>query len=108
MSWGDTECVDRIEILDTGELFVGLEGEGKPDYQYVYREAAGVYWEPMLKGFKSTELKEGTPAQWFLHIVEVVRMGVGVKLLLRDSIQWKGISEQEKALIESHTDIATD
>ena len=108
MSWGETEYIDRIEILGTGELFVGLEGEGKANYQYVYREAAGVYWEPTLKGFKSTELKGWTPAQWFSHIVEVVRMGVGIELLLRDYIQWKGISEEEKALIESHADIASD
>jgi hypothetical protein len=108
MSWGETEYIDRIEILDTGEFFLGLEGEGKPDYQFVYREASGVYWEPILKGFKSTALKEWRPSEWFSHMVDIVRIGVGVELVLCDSIQWRGISEEEKALIESHADIATD
>lgn len=99
MHWGETEYINRIEILDTGELFLGLEGQGKGMYQYVYREAAGVYWDPTLKGFKSTELREWTPSQWFVHMVEIVRIGVGVRLVLRDAIQWNGISESEKAAI---------
>ncbi len=104
MSWGETEYINRIEILDSGELFLGLEGQGKAEYQYVYREAAGVYWEATLKGFRSTELKEWTPSQWFLHMIDIFRMGVGVELVLRDSIQWKGITDQDKAAIESHAD----
>ena len=101
MSWDktETEYIDRIEILDSGELFLGIEGEGKGMYQYVYREAAGVYWEPTLKGFKSTELKNWTPSQWFFHMVDIVSEGVGVSLVLRDSIQWKGISDLDKAAI---------
>ena len=102
MSWGETEYINRIEILETGELFLGLEGKGKADYQYVYREAAGVYWDPKLRGFKSTELKEWTPAQWFLHMIDIVRMGVGVELVFGESIQWKGITDQDKAVIVAH------
>ena len=92
-----TEYINRIEILDSGELFLGIEGEGKAMYQYVYREAAGVYWEPALKGFKSTELKDWTPSQWFFHMLDIVRIGLGVNLVLSESIQWKGLSDQDKA-----------
>jgi hypothetical protein len=93
------EYINRIEILDSGELFLGIEGEGKAMYQYIYREAAGVCWEPTLKGFKSTELKDWSPSQWFFHIVAIARMGIGVSLVLRESIQWKGLSDQEMAAI---------
>ena len=68
-------------------------------YQYVYREAAGVYWDPKLKGFKSTELKDWTPSKWFVRIIEIARIGVGVDLILRDSIRWNGISDLEKETI---------
>lgn len=99
MWWDRTEYINRIEILDSGELFLGIEGEGKGMYQYVYREGAGVYWEPTLKGFKSTELKNWTPSQWFFHIVDIAREGVGVSLVLREPIKWKGISDLDKAAI---------
>ncbi|MDM7921189.1 MAG: hypothetical protein QUS14_02725 [Pyrinomonadaceae bacterium] len=96
MSWDKTEYINRIEILDSGELFLGIESEGNEMYQYVYREAAGVYWDPILKGFKSTDLKDWTPSKWFFHIVEIAQIGVGVNLILRDSIRWKGIPDLDK------------
>jgi len=68
-------------------------------YQHVYREGAGVYWDPTLKGFKSTELKDWTPPKWFLHIIAIARSGVGVDLILRDSIRWKNISDLDKEMI---------
>lgn len=101
MNWGGTEYIDRIGILDSGELFLGIESDGNPAYQYVYREAAGVYWDQTLKGFKSTELKEWSAAQWFVHIIDIVRTGIGANLVLRDSIQWNGISERDRATIRS-------
>jgi hypothetical protein len=99
MSCDKTEYINRIEILDSGELFLGIESQGKDMYQYVYREAAGVYWDPKLKGFKSTELKDWTPSKWFVRIIEIARIGVGVDLILRDSIRWNGISDLEKETI---------
>jgi hypothetical protein len=100
MNWGKTEYINRIFLLETGELFVGIAGDGNSYYQFVYREAAGVYWDPTLKGFKSTELKGWTPSQWFAHIVHIVRMGIGVQLAFCDPIEWNGISVHEKAAIE--------
>lgn len=99
MGWGGTETIDRIEILDSGELFLGLDGKGKSEYQYVYREAAGVYWDPDRRGFKSTELKEWKPSDWFSHIVQIVRSGIGVELRLGESLRWNNISENEKKKI---------
>lgn len=99
MSWEKKEFINRIEILGSGELLLGIEGEGKAMYQYVYREAAGVYWDPVLKGFKSTELKSWTPSQWYFHMIDIVRMGLGVTLIRRDSIHWNRLTDEEKAII---------
>lgn len=92
------ETINRIEILPSGELFLGLEGDGKGSYQYIYREGHGVYWEPVLKGFKSTDMKEWSASQWFTHIIKAAQ-DVGIQLVLSEGVNWENISETEKTLI---------
>ena len=96
----DTETISRIEVLDTGELLLGLEGKGKSEYQYVYREAAGVYWDPAKSGFKSTLMSEWSCSMWFSHIVSVVHSGLGLKLVLAKSVSWRNIPDQQRLEIE--------
>ncbi len=86
-------------MLDTGELLLGLESQGKPMYQYVYREAAGVYWDEIRHGFKSTPMKDWSAPKWFSQIVAVVRSGLGVELSLGENITWRNIPEQQQAEI---------
>jgi hypothetical protein len=100
MNAENREFIDRLEILDTGELLVGLSGVGNPAYQYVYRAAAGVYWEPTLIGFKSTPIKEWSASRWFSHIVSVVRSEIGIELILADAVSWGRLSETDKVEIE--------
>ena len=78
---------------------MGLEGNGKPMYQYIYREAVGVYWDDKLHGFKSTELKEWSCSKWFDHIVSIVKSGLGVELQLSNKVSWKNVPEKEQAKI---------
>jgi hypothetical protein len=94
------ETFDRVEVLDTGELLVGLAGTGNPSYQHVYRAAAGVYWEPTMRGFKSTPMREWSASRWFSHIVSVVRSEIGVELVPADIISWGGLSETDKGEIQ--------
>lgn len=96
----DSETISKIEMLNTGELLLGIVSQGKPTYQYVYREAAGVYWDESRRGFKSTPIKEWSCSKWFLHIVGVVQTGLGVKLRLGKSVTWRNIPDQEKVEIE--------
>lgn len=100
MNPGNRESIDRLEILDTGELLVGLSGVGNPAYRHVYRAAAGVYWDPTLVGFKSTPIRQWSASRWFSHIVSVVRSEIGVDLMLADSVSWGRLSETDKAEIE--------
>lgn len=94
------EIIDRVEVLDSGELFLGIKGPGKPRYQYVYREAAGVYWDENKKGFKSTPLKEWSCSRWFNHIVRTVLVAVGVGLRLGSAVSWINIPEEQKEEIQ--------
>jgi hypothetical protein len=92
----ESETINKIELMDSGELLLGLEGNGKPMYQYIYREAAGVYWDENLHGFKSTELKEWSCSKWFSHIVGIVKSGLDVELSLSSKATWKNIPEKDK------------
>ena len=93
------ETINRVKVLDTGELLLGLEGSGSSMYQYVYREAAGVYWDQAHRGFKSTPMKEWSCSQWYKQIVSVVRSELSVGLLLAKHVTWSGVTEHEKAEI---------
>lgn len=96
----DLETIIRVEVLDTGELLLGLKGQGKPIYQYVYREAAGVYWDEQRHGFKSTPMKEWSCSKWFFQIVGVVQSSLGVELCLGTEVAWLNITAEERAVIE--------
>jgi hypothetical protein len=46
------KIINEIEITNSGQLLLIIESGGDPSYQYVYREASGVYWDNDRKGFK--------------------------------------------------------
>ncbi|MET4569464.1 hypothetical protein [Rhodanobacter soli] len=93
------ELIISVELLQTRELFLGIQGAGRPFYEFVYREAAGVYWDGERSGFKSTPLKEWSCAMWFAQIVSIVRQGLGVELVLDPAATWHGVSESDRAEI---------
>jgi len=95
-----SETIKAVEILETGELFLALD-RGDPSYQYVYREAAGVYWDDEHHGFKSTEMKEWSAASWFSHIVTVVEQGLGVRLSLGRDVRWNNVPAVDRQAIEA-------
>ena len=94
------EIINRVEVLDTGELLLGIEGQGDPSYQYIYREAAGVYWDGKRKAFKSTPIREWSCSMWFAHIVKVVLAGLGVGLRLGSNVSWINIPDEQKMKIQ--------
>jgi hypothetical protein len=94
------EIITKVEVLDTGELFLALKGTGNPNYQYVYREAAGVYWDENKKGFKSTTMKEWSCSKWFDHIVKTVFVALDVELKLGSTVTWINIPEEQKNEIQ--------
>ena len=102
----DYEIINTVDVTKDGELFLGLEGNGKSMYQYIYREASGVYWDEKYHGFKSTPIKKWSHSTWFSHIVSLVKSGLGVELRLSRNATWNNIPEQDKIEISNeHTAI---
>lgn len=44
------ERINQVLLNESDELLLCLESGGQPMYQYVYREAAGVYWDSEFIG----------------------------------------------------------
>ena len=102
----DRETINKVVVTDANELFLGLESNGKSMYQYIYREASGVYWDENYHGFKSTPLKEWSHSKWFSHIVSLVKSSLGVELQLSKKATWCNIPEHErKVIVHEHVAI---
>lgn len=95
-----SETINRIQVLDTGELLLGLESSGQPVYQHIYRAAAGVSWDQDKSGFKSTPMKERSCSQWFKQIVDAVRSELGVELKLGSDVIWLNVPAHQKTEIQ--------
>lgn len=95
------EIIKEIVVNYQNELLLKVVGEGNSGYQYVYREAAGVYWDEIQKGFKSTTINEWTISEWFLHIKDIVKSGLNVELTIDENVEWENIPDTEKIKIEN-------
>ena len=95
------EIIKKILLNDSNELILHLDSNGEPMYQYVYRAAAGVYWDDEHKGFKSTPLQQWTVSDWFFHIKDIVRSSLNLDLVLNEKIIWENISETEQTKIKN-------
>jgi hypothetical protein len=91
----NTENISRIEILENGELILILESSGNAGYQHIYREAAEVYWDKELKGFKSPRPREISYLEQYFHIVKVAK-NCSILLSLNPSTEFKNISSSIK------------
>lgn len=95
------EVINKIVVNDENELLLKVIGQGSPTYQYVYREAAGVYWDENQKAFKSTPIKEWTVSHWFFHIKNIVKSGLNLELSIDDKATWENITDEEKNKIKN-------
>lgn len=98
----DKEIIKEIAVNEKNELLLIVIGDGKPMYQYVYREGAGVNWDENQKAFKSTPLREWTVSEWFKHIRDIVKSVVRIELLLAENVIWKNISDTEITKIKNY------
>ncbi len=93
------EEISEIEILDNNEMYVVLASGGKPMYQHIYREAAEVYWDNDIKGFRAPPPRKWSHSDWYHHIVDVAASGLGISLKLSNNICWVNVPAQTKAEI---------
>ncbi|MBA6254452.1 MULTISPECIES: hypothetical protein [unclassified Colwellia] len=98
------EVIEKVEILENDQLIVVLASGGKPDYQYIYREAAEVNWDDELKAFKSPAPREWSHSDWFHHIVKVAK-NFSINLVLNNDTTWVNISNniKEQILVGKNT-----
>lgn len=88
------ETVSNIGITDEGVIVIALESGGKPSYQYVYRAAAGVYWDQDAKAFIFATKNDGRYAKWFAHILNVLDDEMGLQLRLANEVTWTAVSDE--------------
>ena len=100
MTGSPRELIDRVELLDTGELLIGLASAGNPGYQHVYRAVAGVSWDPSMRGFRSSPIRLWSVPQWYAHVVSIVREELGVELGLGEAVSWCKITERDRQGIQ--------
>ena len=84
----ETSPILKVAVLADGRTAVFPESK-QADYQYVYREAAGVYWDQTMECFVSTPPQEWSPQKWYQQIVSVVRSGVGLHMVLTGDTEYE-------------------
>ncbi|MBD1560014.1 hypothetical protein HC752_24150 [Vibrio sp. S9_S30] len=89
------EIIERVEILENGQLILVLASGGDPSYQYIYREAAEVSWDNSLKAFKSPVPRDWTYSDWFHHVIKVAKK-CNIKLELAGNTSWVNVSDSIK------------
>lgn len=95
----NSEEISKVEILKNGEMLLVLASGGKPMYQYIYREAADVYWDNERKAFTAPAPSTWSHADWYWHIVSIAASGLGLSLKLSESPAWVNVPESTKAEI---------
>jgi hypothetical protein len=74
-----TERVSKVVYAD-GCLHLVLASDGEDAYQYIYREAKSVYWDPDRKSFKCSTSIPGLPIAQLLTYVARITNEFGVTL----------------------------
>lgn len=96
------EIISEVKVLDSGKLLLALKSGGQDSYQFIYREAAGVYWVKDLKGFVSTEPKKWSYSEWFSYMLDIAKQ-IGIQLKLSKETNWVDIPEKErKQILKEH------
>jgi hypothetical protein len=90
----EIEEIGKIEILESNEMYVVLSSGGKADYQYIYREAAEVYWDNDKQAFKAPPTKKWSHSDWFHHIVGIAKTGLGISLIITNKTKWVNVPNE--------------
>ena len=72
-----------------------LASGGDPSYQYVYREAAEIYWDSNTKAFKSPPPNTWSYSDWFHQIIKVTR-NCNIILSLSNETTWVNVPLEVK------------
>lgn len=95
----ETSLIFKVAVLDDGRVAVFPQSK-RADYQYVYREAAGVNWDQAMGCFVSTPPQEWTPQKWYQHIISVVWSGIGLQMVLTADTEYESMDPRFGASIK--------
>ena len=84
--------IKKVAILEDGRLAVYPE-RTSGSYQYIYREAAGVYWNSDQNCFQSTVPRTWNYREWFSQIVCIVLSGLNARLILSDDTKYESLDD---------------
>jgi hypothetical protein len=98
----EIEIISKVEISESGELFLYLylQSGDRPAYQYSYRAGAGVYWDQERHAFKFATKKQGEYAHWFAHMLNVLNSEMGLHLRLSEDTSWANVPEAMRISIQ--------
>ncbi|NVK22561.1 MAG: hypothetical protein HWD86_08585 [Kangiellaceae bacterium] len=96
------EKINKIEILDSGELYLCLVSGERASYQHIYRDGREVYWDNDKQGFKSPKPRKWSYFDWYKHICLVVSQSMNLTLELAKTVEWKNISSELQLKIINH------
>ena len=92
--------VDEISIHEDGRLIIRPR-EANDWYQYVYRAAGEVSWDPAIACFVCPRPREWSYLQWFQHARDAVRSELGCDFEITDRTSWTNIPEVLRHAISS-------
>lgn len=82
----DSLPILKVAVLDDNRIAVFPKTK-RADFQYVYREAAGVSWDDASGCFVSSHLRSWSSQMWFEHILSTVESGLGLQMVLTDNTE---------------------
>ncbi len=94
--------IKKVIVLEDGRLAIYPEKTSN-SYEYIYREAAGVYWDRDEMCFQSTIPQKWDYGDWFSQIVSVVFTGLNIRLILSDETIFNGLNKTQ--IISSNDDV---
>lgn len=74
-----------------------MENEGRAEFQYVYRTAAGVYWHPMNNGFRFDPKGGLNYEKWFKYNLNMIKGELGLDMRSSKKLVWKNVPTDVQA-----------
>jgi hypothetical protein len=84
--------VAEISVDDDGRLLI-RPWEANDAYQYVYRAAAQISWDPAIACFVCPKPREWSYTRWFRHARDAIRSELGCDFEITDRTAWTNVPD---------------
>lgn len=87
----DIDYISEFEVDEDNILWIIMENDGRSEFQYVYRSAAGVYWHPKNNGFRFDPKGDVNYSKWFKHMLNMISGELGLDMRPSEKLIWKNV-----------------